>query len=164
MQLSGVGSVQGSFKDNVASELGLDKQVGWGLAEMGWREQRRQRLGGPKDRARNVRRVRGGVGRRDLAHCGRLLSWWVEFTENEESWKASSRSLHRSWDLGKWVRESDGTHEKASASGVGEVMRTRLGQWPWEQRESLTVPTFLPSFHSADISHALVSASRAVAM
>lgn len=94
----------------------------------------------------------------------RLLSWWVEFIENEESWKASSRWCHWSWDLGKWVRESGGTHEKTSASGMGEAMRTRLGHWPWGQRESLTVPKFLPSFHSAGVSLALASVARATAM
>lgn len=54
----------------MALELGLDKQVEWGLVEMGWKEQRRQRLGAPKDRARDVRRVRGGVDRGDMAHHG----------------------------------------------------------------------------------------------
>lgn len=35
VHLLGAGSVRGNFTHSVASELGLDVQVGWGLAEMG---------------------------------------------------------------------------------------------------------------------------------
>lgn len=69
----------------------------------------------------------------------------------------------QSRDLGKWVWESNGTHEMADAPCMGEATRTRLGQWPWGQRESLTIPTFLPPSHSAGTSRALVSAPGAVA-
>lgn len=34
-----VGRIKGSFKDKVASEQGLDKQVEWELAELGGRFQ-----------------------------------------------------------------------------------------------------------------------------
>lgn len=108
-----------------------------------------------------------GADGRDLAHIvedlairSRLPSWEVR-THGRSA--AGGTVGAGTWKNGP--ESQMGPVRRLMPGCMCETMRTRLGSWPWGQRESLAVATFLPSFHSAGIIHALdLSAVRTVAM